>query len=272
MLVTLLQILWIFVSLFLILIILLQRGKGGGLAGALGGAGGSSAFGTKAGDVFTKITVGVFGFWLLLAMILVWSLKTPNKFPGAGGGKNVAAGGAAVSTEKKDDGKDTEKEKFKKDIDEALKNPDDQKKDGTKKPDAPVLPVQPGDSQKGSTTSTSTPSGTDKKEESKTGTSPVAPEKSPPSKTDSKNESSKQDPAKSQPKANPGPTKAPGSGMNTPDKKGFDRVSWLAANLQSVEGGDIDVSKMTEAEKARVNERLRKTGEIYDRKDPTKTP
>jgi preprotein translocase subunit SecG len=80
MLITLLLLLWIFVSLFLILIILLQRGKGGGLAGALGGAGGSSAFGTKAGDVFTKMTVGVFGFWLLLAMILVWLMKMSPKF------------------------------------------------------------------------------------------------------------------------------------------------------------------------------------------------
>jgi len=270
MLVTLLQILWIFVSLFLILIILLQRGKGGGLAGALGGAGGSSAFGTKAGDVFTKITVGVFGFWLLLAMILVWSLKTPNKFPGAGGGKNVAAGGAAVSTEKKDDGKDTEKEKFKKDIDEALKNPDEQKKGETKKADDLVPPIQPADSQKGPTTSTSKEINTTKKDESKTGAAPNIPEKS--AKTDSKNEPSKQDPAKSQPKANPGPTKAPGSGSSTPNEKGFDQVAWLAAHLQSVEGGDIDTSKMTEAAKARVNERLRKTSEIYDRKDANKTP
>ena len=44
---------------FLILVILLQRGRGGGLAGAFGGAGGSSAFGAKTGDVFTWITVVV---------------------------------------------------------------------------------------------------------------------------------------------------------------------------------------------------------------------
>ena len=43
-------------SLFLILLVLIQRGRGGGLAGAFGGMGGQSAFGTKAGDVFTKIT------------------------------------------------------------------------------------------------------------------------------------------------------------------------------------------------------------------------
>jgi preprotein translocase subunit SecG len=36
----------ILTSLFLIFLILIQRGKGGGLAGAFGGVGGSSAFGT----------------------------------------------------------------------------------------------------------------------------------------------------------------------------------------------------------------------------------
>jgi preprotein translocase subunit SecG len=58
-------------SLFLICVILIQRGKGGGLAGAFGGVGGSSAFGTKAGDVFTKITIGVAIGWMLTAMLLV---------------------------------------------------------------------------------------------------------------------------------------------------------------------------------------------------------
>jgi preprotein translocase subunit SecG len=58
-------------SLFLICLVLIQRGKGGGLAGAFGGTGGSSAFGTKAGDVFTRVTMIVAGFWILLSMLLV---------------------------------------------------------------------------------------------------------------------------------------------------------------------------------------------------------
>ena len=58
-------------GLFLILLVLIQRGKGGGLAGAFGGVGGSSAFGTKAGDVFTKITIGVAAGWILVSMVLV---------------------------------------------------------------------------------------------------------------------------------------------------------------------------------------------------------
>jgi preprotein translocase subunit SecG len=59
------------VSLMLILLILIQRGKGGGLAGAFGGAGGSSAFGSRAGDTFTKITIYVAAVWLLLVMLLI---------------------------------------------------------------------------------------------------------------------------------------------------------------------------------------------------------
>ena len=56
-------------SLFLILLVLVQRGRGGGLTGALGGMGGQSAFGTKAGDLFTRITVGVAAFWIILCLL-----------------------------------------------------------------------------------------------------------------------------------------------------------------------------------------------------------
>ena len=58
-------------GLFLILLVLIQRGKGGGLAGAFGGAGGSSAFGSRAGDTFTRITIGVAAAWILMLMIQV---------------------------------------------------------------------------------------------------------------------------------------------------------------------------------------------------------
>lgn len=56
-------------AIIVIIIVMLQRGKGGGLAGALGGAGGQSAFGTKAGDLFTKITIGVASFWIVLSIL-----------------------------------------------------------------------------------------------------------------------------------------------------------------------------------------------------------
>jgi len=58
------------VCVFLICLILIQRGKGGGLAGAFGGMGGSSAFGTKAGDVFTRVTIIVAAIWFSLTLIL----------------------------------------------------------------------------------------------------------------------------------------------------------------------------------------------------------
>ena len=56
----------LFVGTLLIFIILLQRGRGGGLAGALGGMGGQSAFGTKAGDFFTRVTVVLAVIWIVL--------------------------------------------------------------------------------------------------------------------------------------------------------------------------------------------------------------
>jgi preprotein translocase subunit SecG len=58
-------------ALFLILLVLVQRGRGGGLAGALGGAGGQSAFGAKAGDTFTKITMWTAFFWIVFCVFAV---------------------------------------------------------------------------------------------------------------------------------------------------------------------------------------------------------
>lgn len=61
----------ILTGLFLIGLVLIQRGKGGGLAGAFGGVGGSSPFGSKAGDAFTRITIYVAAFWIVLIMAQV---------------------------------------------------------------------------------------------------------------------------------------------------------------------------------------------------------
>lgn len=64
---------------FLIILVLIQRGKGGGLAGAFGGAGGSSAFGSRAGDTFTKITIYTALIWGLLIAITI--VCTQDKSP-----------------------------------------------------------------------------------------------------------------------------------------------------------------------------------------------
>lgn len=66
-----LNLLVILTGVFLIGLVLIQRGKGGGLAGAFGGVGGSSPFGSKAGDSFTRITIYVATFWILLIMVQV---------------------------------------------------------------------------------------------------------------------------------------------------------------------------------------------------------
>src|SRR6476659_8744087 len=68
-------------SLFLIGLVLIQRGKGGGLAGAFGGAGGQSAFGSRAGDTFTKVTIYTALVWILLIMFLIKSTQERDALP-----------------------------------------------------------------------------------------------------------------------------------------------------------------------------------------------
>jgi len=72
--VTLLTILFVIVCLFLMLVILIQKPRGGGLSGAFGGAGGSaqSVFGARTGDVLTWFTVICFCLFIGLAMLLTW--------------------------------------------------------------------------------------------------------------------------------------------------------------------------------------------------------
>lgn len=55
-------------SVFLVLIILLQEGKGGGIADAFGGAG-AQTFGVRAGGV-NKVTMILFAIFLLCAVLL----------------------------------------------------------------------------------------------------------------------------------------------------------------------------------------------------------
>jgi len=72
---------------FLILLILIQRGKGGGLAGAFGGMGGQSAFGTKAGDTFMRITIVAAAIWFT-SCIAIHILYKPSSTQDSGMGLN----------------------------------------------------------------------------------------------------------------------------------------------------------------------------------------
>ena len=66
-----------FISLFMIFIILIQRGKGGGLAGALTGTA-QSAFGAKAGDTMTRVTLVVSLIWILLISVTILAMNNTD--------------------------------------------------------------------------------------------------------------------------------------------------------------------------------------------------
>ena len=80
-----LNLILILLGAFLILLVLIQRGKGGGLIGALGGSGGSSPFGSRAGDQFTRLTIYLALIWLLLTMIQVRAITESKNLRGGGG-------------------------------------------------------------------------------------------------------------------------------------------------------------------------------------------
>jgi preprotein translocase subunit SecG len=68
---TIVMALWVIICLALVFIIMIQKGKGGGLSAAFGGASGtSSLFGAKTGDALTWITIGIAGFFLFLSVIM----------------------------------------------------------------------------------------------------------------------------------------------------------------------------------------------------------
>lgn len=99
---------FVVISVFMMLVILIQKPKGGGLSGAFGGAGGSdtSFVGAKVGDFLTILTVGCFLAFLLLGMGLTWAINpTENSAAaaqsaaagaGAGAGATTGAAGAPV--------------------------------------------------------------------------------------------------------------------------------------------------------------------------------
>ena len=95
-----LQLLLFFVSLWMIFLILIQRGKGGGLTAAFGGGGGDSAFGAKAGDAFTKITIVTALVWITLCMVTIAAYNPPdspeNPFAAQNDTENVENQGASA--------------------------------------------------------------------------------------------------------------------------------------------------------------------------------
>lgn len=67
--------LFAFMALILMVVVLLQRGRGVGLAGAFGGAGGQAAFGAKTGDVLTWATIVLAGVFLLYTVLMNYAFR-----------------------------------------------------------------------------------------------------------------------------------------------------------------------------------------------------
>ena len=57
-------------AIILILIVLIQKGKGGGLGAAFSGGAASNIFGSKTGDFLTWVTIAVVAVFLSLAIIM----------------------------------------------------------------------------------------------------------------------------------------------------------------------------------------------------------
>ena len=91
------------VSLFMILLVLIQRGRGGGLAGAFGGMGGQSAFGTRAGDTFTRITIVLAVVWVLLAGGLGMMMRRDAEASKTGANSSLEGGADAAKDETMND-------------------------------------------------------------------------------------------------------------------------------------------------------------------------
>ncbi len=111
MLFTILIALYVIICVSLIVVILLQSGKGSGLSGIFGsGGGGQTIFGARAGDVMTKTTtvlaICFMGFSLALALIsaqqsssLVGEIEAAGlEMPRSDAGAEEASGASAPAT------------------------------------------------------------------------------------------------------------------------------------------------------------------------------
>lgn len=66
----LMAILWVVCAVLLILVVLIQKGKGGGLSGTLAGGMASGLLGSKTGDFLTWFTIGTAVVFIMLSVVL----------------------------------------------------------------------------------------------------------------------------------------------------------------------------------------------------------
>ena len=79
--------LYVFVCFMLIVVILLQQGKGGDIANAFGGGSSQAVFGARAGaTLLTKLTTGLAAAFIILSLTLaVWGQRGPGSVVGGVG-------------------------------------------------------------------------------------------------------------------------------------------------------------------------------------------
>ncbi len=73
-------VLFVLVSIILILIVLMQKGRGGGLSGAFAGGMASGLLGSKTGDFLTWVTVGLVSVFLVLAVVMARYYKPQVRY------------------------------------------------------------------------------------------------------------------------------------------------------------------------------------------------
>lgn len=93
-------ILFVIVCAVLILTVLIQKGRGGGLSGAFGGGMASGLLGSKTGDFLTWVTIGLFVVFLGLAVLLARYYR-PSVTESYGAVPEVPTTSAPATTEQK---------------------------------------------------------------------------------------------------------------------------------------------------------------------------
>jgi preprotein translocase subunit SecG len=68
-------------SVVLVLVVLIQKGKGGGLSGAFSGGMASNILGSKTGDILTVVTISVASLFVIFALVLDKWWKPSTKGP-----------------------------------------------------------------------------------------------------------------------------------------------------------------------------------------------
>jgi preprotein translocase subunit SecG len=73
-------VLFVLVALVLILVVLMQKGRGGGLSGAFAGGMASGLLGSKTGDFLTWVTIVLVSVFLVLAVVMARFYRPPIRY------------------------------------------------------------------------------------------------------------------------------------------------------------------------------------------------